>query len=161
MQPPYELVNIVSQQISLCRSGSAATSNNVCLWSHILRVGHINQVSTGGGDCGQWWDNCRKTALTKVCVMCCACSGVLVFAHFRAGHGEVIPLTILYLELWIVFMTRRTLLRYLRRNVVAFTVMRICYEESNIKNLERIIQVNLLWERLQDLTRYPTLAPSQ
>ena len=29
------------------------------------------------------------------------------------------------------------------------------------KNLERIIQVNLLWERLQDLTRYPTLAPSQ
>ncbi len=29
------------------------------------------------------------------------------------------------------------------------------------KNLERIIQVNLLWERLQDLTRYPTSAPSQ
>jgi hypothetical protein len=29
------------------------------------------------------------------------------------------------------------------------------------KNLERIIQVNLLWERLQDLTRYPTSVPSQ
>jgi hypothetical protein len=32
---------------------------------------------------------------------------------------------------------------------------------KKIKNLEQIIQVNLLWERLQDLTRYPTSAPSQ
>ena len=30
-----------------------------------------------------------------------------------------------------------------------------------IKYLERIMQVNLLWERSQDLTRYPTSAPSQ
>jgi hypothetical protein len=30
-----------------------------------------------------------------------------------------------------------------------------------IKNLEQIIQVYLLWERLQDLSRYPTSAPSQ
>ena len=29
------------------------------------------------------------------------------------------------------------------------------------KNLEQIIQVNLFWERLQDLTRYQTSAPSQ
>jgi hypothetical protein len=28
-------------------------------------------------------------------------------------------------------------------------------------NLQQIIQVNLLWERLQDLTRYPTSAPSK
>ena len=30
-----------------------------------------------------------------------------------------------------------------------------------LKKLEQIIQVNLLWECLQDLTRYPTSAPSQ